>query len=514
MDLEFKDAVWRGQFKPTEESFAFEDEFRKKFGLQNRYDTARLLIGRSLAEPTPVPPLSPETKPAGRPIAGEFLFGEQIDLWLAALALDGQLGPGATVDDLRALVEAHWMRGFQLLRDELEQCGGDEVRLVSRLADLLPEAAAGGLPASGLDRSEVGEVRVKVGSVSHAHPGAKAVEFVLNGQGTSPHIALMGAVGKGKTTTGLQMASQIITQARTPFLFIDPKGDRIFRDAVGPHEGTIIEVGQEPIPLNFLPGAGVGNVSVQNAAMRLRDTIARCCKSPGDLQQDLLRTAIENVIRDEADRGLQAIKDAYERELRQAGKEMDSIVSRLNELTRLHCFSPDLQPLDFFRRSWIISLNALASDELKRLVILLVLDATSSFVLSQEDSPVVKGYRALRHILVVDEARKILMERKYQSLVDLVRTSRSKGEVVMLLSQDPSDFEGQADDFTTQLGTVVAFACAQTQRGLRALRGVYGRTLSANEFSDTWLPQGVAFCKLPGREPERITCWAPSGPAT
>jgi hypothetical protein len=54
MDLEFKEAVWKGQFKPTEESLDFEDKFRKTFGLQNRYDTARLLIGRSLADWFPV----------------------------------------------------------------------------------------------------------------------------------------------------------------------------------------------------------------------------------------------------------------------------------------------------------------------------------------------------------------------------------------------------------------------------------------------------------------------------
>ena len=83
----------------------------------------------------------------------------------------------------------------------------------------------------------------------------------------------------------------------------------------------------------------------------------------------------------------------------------------------------------------------------------------------------------------------------------------------MLLSQDPSDFEGQTDDFTTQLGAVVAFACAQTQRGLGALQGVFGRKLQASEFSDTYLPTylppGVAFVKLPGRPPDRIRCWQP-----
>ncbi len=79
----------------------------------------------------------------------------------------------------------------------------------------------------------------------------------------------------------------------------------------------------------------------------------------------------------------------------------------------------------------------------------------------------------------------------------------------MLLSQDPSDFDGQADDFTTQLGTVIAFACIQSQRGLRSLQGAFGRRLQPGEFADTFLPPGVAFAKLPGREPERIACWSP-----
>jgi DNA helicase HerA-like ATPase len=158
----------------------------------------------------------------------------------------------------------------------------------------------------------------------------------------------------------------------------------------------------------------------------------------------------------------------------------------------------------------VISLKTIGSEELKRLVILLILDALSSFSLSQNDSPVLGGFRSLRHLLVLDEARKILLEHKYQSLVDLIRQGRSKGSVVMLLSQDPSDFDGQADDFTTQLGTVIAFACAQSTRGLRSLQGVFGRRLQPNEFVDTYLPPGVAFTKLPNREPERIRCWAPA----
>jgi hypothetical protein len=263
------------------------------------------------------------------------------------------------------------------------------------------------------------------------------------------------------------------------------------------------------LTLDFLPRPDSPTQKIAKAAMRLRDTVALCCQSPGDMQKDLLRTAIQDVINDGCDHSLDAINVEYQRALTANGKGPDSIVSRLNELTNIPCFDPQLQPAQFFSRSWVVSLKGLP-EELKRLVTLVLLDSVSAFMLEQPDSPVPGGFRTLRHLLVVDEARKVLHERKSESLVDLVRQGRSKGSVVMLLSQDPSDFDGAADDFLSQIGTVVAFACAQNQRGLRSLVGVFGRKVQPQEFSDTYLTPGLAFVKLPQREPERIRCWQPS----
>jgi DNA sulfur modification protein DndE len=339
------------------------------------------------------------------------------------------------------------------------------------------------------------------------------VDFILNGPGVSPHIALMGAIGKGKTTTGVQVALQIARDAGIPFLFVDPKGEFV-RDgrAVGPFAdlGKVgaIEVGTDPVPLDFLPRADALPQKIARAAMRLRDTILLCSKSPGNLQGNLLRESIERVIADGDDRSLESVLLSYQRELRNAGKSDDSVVSRLNELTKLRCFEPKFQPAQFFSQSWIISPKGLP-EELKRLATLVVLDAAGAFLLDQPDSPVPGGFRTLRHLLVLDEARKMLRESRSESLVDLVRQGRSKGSVVMLLSQDPSDFDGELDDFLSQLGTVVAFACNQSKRGLGALEGVFKRKLQAAEFGDTYLTEGIAFVKLPGREPERIRCWQP-----
>jgi DNA sulfur modification protein DndE len=121
-------------------------------------------------------------------------------------------------------------------------------------------------------------------------------------------------------------------------------------------------------------------------------------------------------------------------------------VSSLNELTGLACFDPQMPAAQFFSQSWVISLQSVP-EELKRLSILMILDATSVFILDQEESSAPGGFRVLRHLLILDEARKVLQEKKFESLVDLIRVGRSKGAAVMLLSQYPSDFDGAADDF-------------------------------------------------------------------
>jgi hypothetical protein len=519
MSLNFRDEVWKGGFSPTEESAAFEDRLRTVFGLQHKYDSARLLIGRSLAEPEAPEPVGNETAMFSRAISGELLFGDKVDLWICALTVDGKFSTNATFADFKSLVEAHWARGYTLVRDVLEQCDRNETTLVQRLCEFLPEASQPYGEVGGLAGGAEGEIKLRVGSTSRLVSNNEPIEFTLNGPSTAPNIALMGGVGKGKTTTGTQMAIELVRSARIPLLFIDPKGEFVSEGRVNGAladlgtEITGIEVTNEAVPLDFLPHSSAPGQRIARAAMRMRDTLMMCCRSPGDLQKDLLKTAVQEVITAGTDRSLDAIRDRYERLLLANGKQpMDSIVSRLNELTdpSMPCFAPQLQPAQFFSRSWVVSLKLLP-EELKRLVTLLLLDATYTFLSEQDDSAVPNGFRVLRHLLVVDEARKTLREKRSDSLIDLIRQGRSKGAVVMLLSQDPSDFEGESEDFLSQIQTVVAFACNQSKKGLGSLEGIFGRKLQAAEFTDTQLEPGVAFVKLPGRAPERIRCWTPGG---
>jgi hypothetical protein len=511
MNLDFKEKVWKAQFTPTEESADFEQKLRTVFGLGTRYESAQLLIGRSLAEPAPPDPLPATVKLFKTPISGEALFGDDLDLWICALVLDGKLNQTSRVDDFRGLVEAHWARGCGLIRDELARCDTSHIKLAARLADYLPEGNGLATIPFSAGPGDKGEIRLKLGPISKNFPGGKPFDFVLNAQGAPPHIAFMGSSGGGKTLTGVQLAAQIVEQTKIPFLFIDVKPEFTTESDLHPDLQTFargarhIEIGKEALPLDFLPPADAPVHKIATSAMRLRDSLVLCCKNPGDRQRDILREAIEEVISSQGDRGLTDILEAYQRLLRNEGKDDDSIVSRLNELTRLPSFAPVLQPAEFFQQSWIVTLNL--PEELKRLATLLLLDAASGFLLDQSEAPATSNFRSIRHLLIVDEARKVLRDRRSESLVDLIRKGRSKGVTVMLLSQDPSDFEGEVDDFTTQLGTVVSFACAQSQRGLRNLIGVFGRKVLPEEFASGQLPRGIAFVKVPGRPPERVHCW-------
>ena len=208
MNLDFKktkhgkldsDRHWKAE--------TFEDRLRSKLGFTAKYESARLSIGRSLAEASAPDPVVRSNDEKGKVIAGEYLFGDDIDLWMSIFAIDGQLGVAAAPDDFRSLVEAHWSRGARLLQQDFEGCGEDDIRFVTRLAELLPSSVVG--RKSTMARPGLtGEVKLKVWTVSRTYSSDQPIEFSINGQGAAPHIALMGKNGSGKTTTGVQIAIQ------------------------------------------------------------------------------------------------------------------------------------------------------------------------------------------------------------------------------------------------------------------------------------------------------------------
>ena len=150
-----------------------------------------------------------------------------------------------------------------------------------------------------------------------------------------------------------------------------------------------------------------------------------------------------------------------------------------------------MKPAEFFGQSWVIDVHE-AAETAQRLVVFLMLDAVYAYFKSLDDAPMDgQNHRALRLVLVVDEARRVLNYGQ-QSLIGLVRESRAKGVSVFLISQSPDDFDTVEESFLDQIGLTACFRSNGTSP--RVLRACLGQTVDL-----AGLPDGVAVTRLAGQ---------------
>lgn len=512
----------RMRYRPTKFADNFLNNIRSSIMASDKATVARLAIARSLSERHTSHELELGESPEyGNAIEGVHLFGDDHDLWACLICASVDI-PVENAQAFRALVESHWHRGAMLLKDDYNDVDESDVSFVIRLANMLPQGASGPTRRNG-DHTLVVEarnpVRLNFGSESVNVQTDEEASFVLNAPGRSPHLAIMGKTRSGKSRTGLDIAASIIQQTHLPVLLIDPKGEFVKNGALlGKPEwqGETLEryfpgirpldVPRTPIPLDFLwRPADADRQSFAQLAMGFRDSFQKCLRAKGDVALDLLRGAVFELLqRNPKPISLTSVLEAYMDATEDEGRSAGSIAAKLREIDSLSLFDPVSSPAEFYSSSWVVSFGD-CSDEPKRLAIFLMLDALNTFLLSLPDSDVdAEGHRALRHLLIIDEAREILSYR-HGALSALVRKSASKGGVTMLLSQGPDDFDQEEDDFLEQMGTIGAFALSSSN--VKALTGALGKKMKVEDFSDRVLPPGVALVKLPGEAPMKIQAW-------
>ena len=211
----------------------------------------------------------------------------------------------------------------------------------------------------------------------------------------------------------------------------------------------------ESIPLDVLHVGADDNTAIKTAAARIRDSIASVkSRRPSGVQSDTLREAITAILRAGATGGTTTLADvaqALASEYEERGRGPDELTSTLNELTQFALFSPDRPPADFFSKSWIILLPQDSSEEMRRLIINLTLNALDRWLNALPDAPTGSGFRALRHVTLLDEAQ-VILKTRLPALANLIRISRSKGGVALLASQSPDDFKGPRIAVSTTWG--------------------------------------------------------------
>ena len=486
-----------------------------KLGWKHRYVAARLAVGRSLSLSEQPPELTDEdSENMAIPLRGMQLFGEdaQSAAWLALITQHSD-EPEMAKRVLQGLVTRHWHRGAYLLRQDWDDGGQRMEGFVARLAELASFAGDGHrgeitLP-SIVAPTHAGEVRLPVGEIARDLRNDEHVTFSLNGAGGSPHIAIMGGVGSGKTRTAVHMLRTLRQHCEVPLLAFDFKGDLIdsFTETFG---ATLISPPEMPIPLDVLYVTSRDDTSIKTAAARIRGSIAAVkARKPSGVQSEALREAVASVLRHSTTAtpaNLTDVASALESEYSERGRKFDELTATMNELTQFSLFKPDLSPAAFFGRSWIIQLPQDGSAEMRRLIINLTLDALDRWINSQPDAPTDdQGTRDLRHLTMLDEAHVILSTR-LPALANLVRMSRSKGGTLMLVSQSPDDFEGTEDGYLDNMGVTLAF---NTQARPGPTKRIFG-----NNGTLTDLQVGEALCRIRSEaRTQKVLCWQREAPS-
>ncbi|MFY9260778.1 MAG: DndE family protein [Gallionella sp.] len=454
-------------FQTSAEADKITEMLKGKLGLSVRYRIARLAIGRSLGEST-FPTQHVDAQ--GKTIKGDLLFGlDEYPLWVGMLITNikaHNLKPELSIASLQIAVRRHWHRGIMLLLNDWKEAGEDPRKfweiLIHRRA-MLPDTVAkqgkfsemhhDGMGFSGMAKA----VYVDLGKgVDAPHEQYKRL---VNGVGTSPHMAIMGQSGSGKTRIMKEVLKQIHAQTSAPVILLDlGKGDlandAALIDVLG---AKILRVPEDGIPLDMFYDSNQNDEIATDAVMGFRDSFSSVIQSKlGPKQLDNLRESLKPLFSSQKKITLEQVRACLSQHYEENDLKVDSVISTINDLTQYKIFRPDFSPQQFFSQSWIITF-AHAHDTIKNLAVFLLMDALNTYMKRSSEAPQdSEEHRAIRLVLAVDEARHLLAS-KHDALSDNIRLHRSKGLVVTLASQSPDDYDGKSDDYLENIGLPICF---------------------------------------------------------
>lgn len=493
--------VAAANFRTDEESDSVNTEFMKRLGFQKRYLPARLAISCSLG--IPAEPEYIQNKEYGKVIKGDTLFGTDASLMLwVALLIQHSKDKEINLQKLLSLVGAHWRRGIISLNRDWETSGGNTEVFYKRLLNSVGITAMPEIKdVEIVDHESAGytdtvqSVSVPVGEVGEDVSSGDKVLWNLNGKGGSPHCAIMGGVGTGKTSTATQIMKSIRDKVQIPLIAFDFKGDIGTSNSGDGYKmdqyfnASTLEPPRLPIPLDVfsLPNSEeASEIDVAEAASRFRESFARLKGSNlGDVQRSAIHRATTSALRKHKPCQLKDIMEQLSGYYEENGIKKDGAIATMEELCRFPLFAPEYSPKDFFQKSWIIRLPHNVPEDCRSIVVNLVLDSLDQHLNSLSDSTLdSNGTRSMRILCVVDEAHHVL-NTKLPSLSNLVRMSRSKGGAIMLISQTPDDFTSEEDDFLAEMGLVVAFSTNAPPRQAQRVLGK-GANLSTLEIGECY----------------------------
>jgi DNA sulfur modification protein DndE len=214
---------------------------------------------------------------------------------------------------------------------------------------------------------------------------------------------------------------------------------------------NFVDVPQTPFPVN--PLTFIDNINEVNKTMGIDKFVDIVCKysNLGIKQKGKLREAAYNTFIEQKGGLYPTLKQINDRLQEIVGEKKDTLTEIMDELSRYKIFIDDPKnESNFLNSNLYLSLSGDLSNSVRFTSLFLIINYLYNTFMNMDNSPVENNVKALRYVLLIDEAHVLFKEKKYQDILEkLLREIRSKGVSVVLLSQGIDEYNQPNFDFSS-----------------------------------------------------------------
>jgi len=307
----------------------------------------------------------------------------------------------------------------------------------------------------------------------------------------SHHIAVAGMTGSGKTEFIKDILYQISkrSSSKLKYIFFDYKGEgnsnklKDFLDRTNCQYVSLNEKSFELNPLSFI------NLSDERQKLygisSFVDSIDAIVKL-GPKQQSSLKAVINIAIENAKEKiypDFNDINDTLLSYYQENEIKEDSLTAVIGKLSS-QIFTNSIDDKKIYEENLYLSLPITLSDSLRQLCVFLTLKyLLEEFCTCDDVVPNDERINPLRYVIVIDEAHVYLKNKNACKILEnMLRVVRSKGVVVIMLTQNPADYKTSDFDFASQVKIPICLNI--NDKDFKTIKSFVGTPKSENKLQN------------------------------
>jgi len=275
----------------------------------------------------------------------------------------------------------------------------------------------------------------------------------------SNHIAIAGMTGSGKTQLIKDVLYQIAQQSNNQinFIFFDYKGEQKEKlsDFLEKTNCQFVDVLKDNYEFNPLSIINSQNEDIRDNQILTFSDILCGLANLGTKQGLNLRKVIRNYFEENKNKipTIEDIYDCLQLYYEETKLKPDTLIDIFDKLSRGIFAVPKNSNEKIYNQNIYLNLPSSVPETVRQLTVFFTLKYLLNIFSNATDTqPDENRIKPLRYIVVVDEAHVYLKNKNARAaLQEMLRVVRSKGVVVIMLSQGADDYRQKDFDFSSQV---------------------------------------------------------------